>query len=159
MQTLQFLRSCALTIIAMLIIAGCSSSYTIDYDALYGDAEVKDRKIGWSEFQGRAQQGNVSFTNDVKPILDSRCIACHACNDAPCQQKLTSYEGIDRGASKALVYDGARLSSADPTRLLIDAHNTEEWRDKDFYPILNERIESVEADLMGSLLFRVLNLF
>ena len=157
MQTRQIARYCFLTIITALIVAGCAGSYTTDYDALYGEAEVKDRNIGWSEFQGRAQQGHISFVKDVKPILDSRCIACHACNDAPCQQKLTSYEGIDRGASKALVYDGGRLSSADPTRLFIDAKNTEEWREKEFYPILNERIENVEADLMGSLLFRVLN--
>lgn len=157
MQTRQIARYCFLTIITALIVAGCAGGYTTDYDALYGEAEVKDRNIGWSEFQGRAQQGHVSFVKDVKPILDSRCIACHACNDAPCQQKLTSYEGIDRGASKALVYDGGRLSSADPTRLFIDAKNTEEWRDKGFYPVLNERIENVEADLMASLLFRVLN--
>ncbi|UZE96252.1 fatty acid cis/trans isomerase [Alkalimarinus alittae] len=141
----------------LLIVAGCSSIYTTDYDELYGSAEVTDRNIDWSEFQGRAKRGHVSFIHDVKPILDSRCVACHACNDAPCQQKLTSYEGIDRGASKARVYEAARLSSADPTRLFIDAKTTQEWRDKGFYPILNERIESAEADLMGSLLFRVLN--
>ena len=157
MQTRQFARYCFLTIITALIVAGCSSAYTVDYDELYGEAEVKERNIGWSEFQGRAQQGHVSFTKDVKPILDSRCVACHACNDAPWQQKLSSYEGVDRGASKALVYDGARLSSADPTRLFIDAKNTEEWRDKGFYPVLNERLDYAEADLMGSLMFRVLN--
>lgn len=157
MKIFKFVRYYLLAIITALFVAGCGSSYTIDYDALYGEAEIKDRNIGWSEFQGRAQQGHVSFVNDVKPILDSRCIACHACNDAPCQQKLTSYEGIDRGASKTLVYDGARITSEDPTRLFIDAKTTEEWRDKGFYPVLNERIESAEADLMASLLFRVLN--
>ncbi|MFD2230131.1 fatty acid cis/trans isomerase [Alkalimarinus sediminis] len=157
MKTRQLTRYCLLIVITAIVVAGCASGYTTDYDSLYGEAEVKERNIGWSEFQGRAQQGHVSFIKDVKPILDSRCIACHACNDAPCQQKLTSYEGIDRGASKTLVYDGARLTAEEPTRLFVDAKTTEEWRDKGFYPVLNERIESAEADLMGSLLFRVLN--
>lgn len=152
-------RSGFMAILTVLIITGCASYYTTDYDDLYGSPQVQDRSIGWNEFQGRIQKGQTSFVNDVKPILDARCVACHACNDAPCQQKLTSYEGIDRGASKAKVYEAARLTSADPTRLFVDAKNTQEWREKGFYPILNERndLENTEADLMGSLLFRVLN--
>ncbi|WP_250655923.1 fatty acid cis/trans isomerase [Alkalimarinus coralli] len=157
MPASRFIRYCLLTIMTALVVAGCASIYTTDYDALYGPAEIKDRTIGWSEFQGRVDKGHVSFIKDVKPILDSRCVACHACNDAPCQQKLTSYEGIDRGANKELVYDGGRLTAMEPTRLFIDAKSTEKWREKGFYPILNERIENAEADLMGSLLFRVLN--
>ena len=25
-----------------------------------------------------------SYTRDIKPILDQKCIACHGCYDAPC---------------------------------------------------------------------------
>jgi hypothetical protein len=42
----------------------------------------------------------VSFLNDVKPVLDSRCVVCHSCYNAACQLKLGSYEGVDRGGSK-----------------------------------------------------------
>ncbi|MCW0469986.1 hypothetical protein OH492_16720 [Vibrio chagasii] len=39
------------------------------------------------------------FLNEVKPIIDNRCVVCHACYDAPCQLKMSSVEGIDRGAN------------------------------------------------------------
>ena len=39
---------------------------------------------------------DVDFFTDVKPILDSRCVACHACYDAPCQLKATAAEGMAR---------------------------------------------------------------
>ncbi len=45
---------------------------------------------------------SVNFLTDVKPILDRRCVVCHSCYNAPCQLKLSSYEGLDRGASKFL---------------------------------------------------------
>jgi hypothetical protein len=83
------------------------------------------------------QQHKVSYYKDVKPILDSRCVTCHGCYDAPCQLKLGSIEGVDRGASKEIVYDSSRLKAADPSRLFVDASMTEDWRKKGFYPILN----------------------
>lgn len=86
----------------------------------------------------RRAQGRVSYTRDVKPILDSRCVVCHACYDAPCQLKLSAFEGLDRGASKKPVYDTERLEAAAPTRLFIDAADTEQWRKKSFFPMLNE---------------------
>ena len=77
----------------------------------------------------------VDYLRDVKPILDKRCVTCHSCYNSPCQAKFSSYEGIDRGASKLLVYDALRLKAAKPTRLFIDAKNTEEWRKKGFFSI------------------------
>lgn len=77
----------------------------------------------------------VKYLSDVKPILDKRCVVCHSCYNSPCQAKFSSYEGIDRGASKLLVYDALRLKAAKPTRLFIDAHETKEWRKKGFFSI------------------------
>lgn len=76
------------------------------------------------------------YAREVRPILDRRCVVCHGCYDAPCQLKLSSAAGIARGGSKEIVYDGARLSPADPTRLFIDALSTAEWRNKGFHPVL-----------------------
>ncbi len=45
----------------------------------------------------------ISFTKQIKPIFDNKCILCHACYDAPCQLNLTSAEGTQRGSSKAPV--------------------------------------------------------
>jgi len=74
----------------------------------------------------------VSYDQDVRPILESRCVVCHGCYDAPCQLKLSSAEGIERGANKKKVYNGARITADEPTRLFIDAQTTEEWRQKEF---------------------------
>ena len=75
---------------------------------------------------------DISFTKDVKPILDNRCVSCHSCYNSPCQLNLGSFAGLDRGASKDLVY-ATRMKAANPTRLFVDALNTKEWRDKSFF--------------------------
>ena len=83
-----------------------------------------------------AAQGEVDYWRDVKPVLDSRCVSCHACSDAPCQLNLASHEGVLRGANKKLVYESARLRDEEPTRLSIDARTTEGWRAKGFFSVL-----------------------
>ncbi len=75
----------------------------------------------------------------VKAIVEQRCMVCHGCYDAPCQLKLDAWAGVQRGASKEMVYDGGRLTAASPTRLFVDAQTVEEWRAKGFYPVLNEQ--------------------
>ena len=65
----------------------------------------------------------ISFSKDIKPILDSRCVSCHSCYNSPCQLKLDSFDGLDRGSSKADVYAN-RINAANPTRLFVDALNT-----------------------------------
>ena len=37
------------------------------------------------------------YQRNVKPIFESRCMACHSCYNAPCQLNLQSYEGFERG--------------------------------------------------------------
>jgi len=77
----------------------------------------------------------VAYLSDVKPILDRRCVVCHSCYNSPCQAKFSSFEGIDRGASKIAVYNATRLSAQDPTRLFIDAQTTQAWRGKGFFTL------------------------
>ena len=86
----------------------------------------------------------IDFTTDVKPILDKRCVTCHSCYNSPCQAKMSSFEGIDRGGSKILVYDAMRLKAIDPTRLFVDAKNTKEWRKKGFYS-LTQKFDANES--------------
>jgi len=70
-------------------------------------------------------------------ILKQRCMVCHGCYDAPCQLKLEAYEGLRRGANPALVYDGTRLLAANMTRLFDDAQSEAQWRNKGFFPVLD----------------------
>jgi len=76
----------------------------------------------------------ISYLQDVKPILDKRCVTCHSCYNSPCQAKFSSFEGIDRGGSKFDLYAN-RILAADPTRLFIDANSTEAWRKKGFFSL------------------------
>ncbi|MEM8701435.1 MAG: fatty acid cis/trans isomerase [Pseudomonadota bacterium] len=71
----------------------------------------------------------------VQDTLNKRCVVCHGCYDAPCQLKLSSAEGWQRGATRARVYDSKRLEDAPTTRLGIDATTVPEWRQKGFYPV------------------------
>lgn len=77
----------------------------------------------------------VDYLADIKPILDKRCVVCHSCYNSPCQLKMSSYEGLDRGASKKKIYNATRLKTMDPTRLFVDAESTEDWRKRDFFSI------------------------
>ena len=93
--------------------------------------------------------------SQAQQVFESRCVVCHGCYDAPCQLKLGTYEGIERGASGDRVYDATRLVAASPTRLGIDAHDAGEWRKKGFHPVLPE---GASSDPRASLLVRMLDL-
>lgn len=83
----------------------------------------------------------IDYLTQVKPIFDKRCVTCHSCYNSPCQLKLSSFEGADRGATKELVYQVERLTAQDPTRLFIDANSTQEWRTKGFYSVTKNSAE------------------
>ena len=83
----------------------------------------------------------VSFVEDVKPVFDSRCAVCHSCYNAACQLKLSSFEGTDRGGSKAAVYS-SRLTDQAPTRLFMDAQTTQQWRGMGFHSVTENPQES-----------------
>ncbi|EIT6973958.1 fatty acid cis/trans isomerase [Vibrio vulnificus] len=139
-----------LILAVVTLFAGCATYAGLNYDQLFGEAEVRDR----SEHIQSAQ--SAFFMHDVKPIIENRCVVCHACYDAPCQLKLSSVEGIDRGASKTLVYQGTRLTATAPTRLFEDAQTTQEWRDAGFHPVLNERAQTGVANIDAGLIARLL---
>lgn len=114
-----------------------------------------------SVFSGLIQAGNEqssstqqSAHSQIKPLIESRCMVCHGCYDAPCQLKMESFEGLSRGANKSLVYDGARLTEAALTRLYEDAPSLQAWRKKDFFSVL----DAPQNDPMKSLMARMLTL-
>ncbi|UTV30214.1 fatty acid cis/trans isomerase [Photobacterium atrarenae] len=135
-----------------LVFSGCAVYAGFNYDQLYGTPEPQQR------FVPPATPMAQRYLTEVKPILENRCVVCHACYDAPCQLKMSSAEGIDRGASKDKVYEGTRLLAANTTRMFIDAQTTEQWRDKGFTPVLNERTQSPEANTQAGVMARMLQL-
>jgi hypothetical protein len=143
-------RICFRTVIQLVsisILAACSSTEKsitadqaiVEYDLLY-----------------TLPKKPISYDQEVRPIFESRCVVCHGCYDAPCQLKLSSPEGIQRGSNKKKVYNGARVAADDPTRLFIDAMTTEEWRQKEFHAVLNEGDANPLTNLEDSVMYRML---
>ena len=102
------------------------------------------------EFEPPTRQ--FDYLTDVEPILVKRCVVCHSCYNSPCQLKLSSWDGLDRGASKEKIYNSGRLKTMDPSRLLIDAHSTAEWREKGFYGVTQEEGQSYTDSMLFLLL-------
>lgn len=95
----------------------------------------------------------IDYLSEVKPVLVKRCVVCHSCYNSPCQLKLSSYEGLDRGATKQAVYNASRLTTMEPTRLFMDAETTEQWRNRSFHSVTENSAPDGQNDsLMMQLL-------
>ena len=143
-----------LYLILLLLVAGCTTVVTqVQLDRQLGrpDPTRFDRPAA-------PPAEAPDYQTRVRPILERRCVACHACYDAPCQLKLTRHDGITRGANPESVYAGTRLLAASPNRLGFDAHSNAAWRDKGFHPVLNERASTPQANRDASVLYRILTL-
>ena len=140
-------------LVGVMLVAACAAVVTdASFQKRFGAADPE-------RFDVRtAQLDAPSYEGVIQPILDRRCVVCHACNDAPCQLKATSWEGLARGASKTPVYDATRLLAAAPSRLGIDADKASEWRERDFFAVLNEHAPTVEANRTAGLMHRLLAL-
>ena len=125
------MKKVIISIFVLIILSGCAYLGNAHYNELFGPEKTQARIVDAKSGEG------AEFLQHVKPVIDTRCVVCHGCYDAPCQLKLSSPEGIDRGLSKELVYDGTRLLASTPSRLLFDATTTEQWREKEFSPVLN----------------------
>ncbi len=140
---------CSAYLLLLFLLGACSSSdkpssaelAKFDYDLIYS---LPERAL--------------DFTSEVQPVLEQRCVVCHGCYDAPCQLKLSSVAGINRGASKEVVYNGARIKAAEPSRLFIDASTTEQWRQRGFYSIFapNRDAAGPQERLNNSLMYQML---
>jgi len=120
-------------------------------------ATEEEKKIDFALLQSLPQQ-KLSYEDEVRPVLQNRCVVCHGCYDAPCQLKLSSPAGITRGASKELVYNAGRFTAMSPTRLYIDAKTPEEWRNKNFHSVLNEGTATPSQNLDQSVMYKMLRL-
>ena len=135
-----------------VFLAACATVATLRLDDRFGPADPArfDQILP-------ATKNAPDYWRDVRPILDQRCVSCHACYDAPCQLNLTSYSGLTRGATSSQVF-ADRLIASEPTRLGIDAQSNSEWRQKGFFPVLNERQPTPQANLEAGVMARLLAL-
>jgi len=131
-----------------LVLGGCAAYTASQMEQLYGKSEPHQGVVDVVPAE------KIDYWNEVKPILEQRC--SHACYDAPCQLKLSSIEGIERGASPTLVYKQSRLKSIQPTRLFEDAQTVAHWRALGFHPVLNEYADTPEANREAGVMHRIL---
>jgi hypothetical protein len=93
-----------------------------------------------------------AYATTIQPLFDRRCVPCHACFDSPCELNLQSFEGVDRGGNKNIVYHPERPTQTAPTRMFQDAPTTAAWQSQfGFFPVV-DRAEA--ADLERSILWR-----
>jgi Fatty acid cis/trans isomerase (CTI) len=100
----------------------------------------------------RSVSGPSDYLAKVKPILDRRCVVCHSCYNSPCQLKLDSHEGLDRGGSKEKVYNSKRLWTMEPSRLFTDYQTTEDWRKHGFHSVTESKMSDGNDSIMMKLL-------
>ena len=96
----------------------------------------------------------LDYLTDVEPVLVKRCVVCHSCYNSPCQLKMSSWDGFQRGASKDKIYQASRLRSMDPSRLLVDAHSEQEWRKKGFFSVSKDE---PDGDYQESLIYLLMD--
>jgi Fatty acid cis/trans isomerase (CTI) len=138
-------------LLVLTLIAGCATIARSTLDDRFGPAHPK-------EYVAVATTVPIEYERDVRPLLNNRCLVCHGCYDAPCQLKLDSYEGVLRGASATQIYHVERLTPGSLTRLFEDGQTTRDWRAAGFYPVLNERQDSPDANLQAGVMARLLQL-
>jgi len=138
----------------LALVAGCATVVgTIQLDDRFGKPDPAR-----FDHPPAAVSDAPDYWKEVRPLLDQRCVACHACYDSPCQLNLTSYAGLTRGANPKIVYSSVRLIADEPTRLGFDALTNAGWRKKGFFPVLNEREQTPEANRDGGVMYRMLAL-
>lgn len=88
----------------------------------------------------------------IQPIFNRRCIACHGCLGSPCNVKLDSFRGVDRGGFGLNAYSNHVDSY--PRTDMEAADSIQAWRKIGFYPIL-ARDGAAQKNLDESLLYQM----
>jgi len=140
-----------------LLLLALAATGIVYYKGISLSSLMADKDAGKATFipiNSKHKPGRLNYAS-VQPLLESRCASCHAGFDAPCQLQLTSYEGLQRGASKQPLYE-TRLHAIPPSRLFIDGKSTEDWRKQGFFAVLNEKANFPELNLNNSLMAKLL---
>jgi len=142
-----------------LFLSGCATLGVMEFDKLYGTSHVDNRLTQPNATTAQA----IHFNQQIQPIIENRCVVCHGCYDAPCQLKMESTAGIERGANKAIVYNGERLLTANISDSLskltdLNSDSLQPLRQQGFFPVLNERQQTTQANTQASLFYQMLQL-
>ncbi|MGD2055238.1 MAG: fatty acid cis/trans isomerase [Gammaproteobacteria bacterium] len=92
------------------------------------------------------------YATVIQPLFNRRCIACHGCLGSPCNVKLDSFRGVDRGGFGLNAYSNHFGSY--PRTDMDAADSIPAWRRIGFYPVLS-RAGSAQKNLDNSLLYQM----
>ncbi|QBG36199.1 fatty acid cis/trans isomerase [Litorilituus sediminis] len=142
-----------------MVLSGCATLGVMEYDKQFGSADAANR----INTQAITPEKSAHYSKVVRPIIENRCVVCHGCYDAPCQLKMENSTGIERGANKAIVYNGERLLTANNTESLstitkLTASKLQEFRQQGYFPVLNERTQTKQANSQASVFYQMLQL-
>ena len=144
-------------LLLITLIASSAIYFSYQYIHTNGDTNTALKNAIKTDLSVVKLDTPIEYNQQIKPLLERRCVVCHGCFDAPCQLKLSSAEGLKRGANSEPVYNPKRITSIEPTRLFIDAKRTSQWRDLGFQSILNEKEPATPFDnLSHSVLYQLL---
>jgi len=144
---------------AVLFLSGCATIATLELNKLYGESNPENRLTRPPATQAQQE----FFHQNIKGIIENRCVVCHGCYDAPCQLKLESLAGLQRGANKTMVYDGERLLTANynhstSTSSKLNLKELQTLRSDGFFSVLNERDQTPLANKNVGLMYQMLQL-
>ncbi len=163
----RIVTNCVLA--AWAVVSGCNGAGTGDDEAAGpgGKGDDLDDESGGSIYavgnRLKPYAGDDGFLDQVQPTLARQCVTCHSCGDAPCQLKLTSFDGVVRGSNEENLYAPRVLSideAYDPAHLdhgrvrdqksgLVDyAASEDRWRSFDFYSVIAHGTDSVMARVL-----------
>lgn len=99
-----------------------------------------------------ARSAAPDYTAEIQPIFNARCIACHGCLGSPCNVKLSSFSGVERGGFGENPYS-SHLESSPRTGMNV-VQTTAQWRKRGFYPVLS-RDGSSQENVARSMLYQM----
>jgi hypothetical protein len=92
------------------------------------------------------------YATAIQPLFNRRCIACHGCLGSPCNVKLDSFRGVDRGGFGLNAYSDHYGNY--PRTDMDAADSIPAWRKIGFYPVL-ARDGKAQKNLDDSLLYQM----
>ncbi|MBK1617651.1 hypothetical protein CKO42_04130 [Lamprobacter modestohalophilus] len=146
-MTLSLIRWHGVAALALLSVLAWSAALAADAD----DADQLTSVADPAQPERSSDAGNTpDYVDDVQPLFNSRCIACHGCLGSPCNVKLDSFRGLQRGGFGLNAYSN-HIGSY-PRTDMDAADSVKAWRNIGFFPIIADQGAAAE-NLDQSLLY------
>src|SRR5699024_9870265 len=128
---------------ASLIVFLCAIALALGGCSKQDDGLSQSNSITEHEELFVPTQEAVSYRDDIEPLLETKCLACHGCYVAPCQLKFETPDVVERRAHELDVYDDSRTENQALIRLGIDAHSKHRRHDLELYSVIEKHEDQI----------------